>query len=244
MKLLTPRARGQSVWAFSSSFGGGLVAGDQTELAIEIGKRASCFVGTQASTKVYRNPAGLPSGHRTSAKLDDGAFLVFAPDPVQAFAQSSYTQRQEFFLRKDSSLVLLDWVTGGRTARGERWEMDFYHSRSDVFVEDRRVFVDSLLLEPEMGSLKGAHRLGRFNCVATVTFLGPATESARSRLLSRVADEPVVRQAECLLCASQITDGIVARLAGSETEKIGRIIREFLSPTTELLGDDPWARKW
>lgn len=244
MKLLTPRSRGQSVWAFTSSFGGGLVAGDQTEFAIEVGREARCFVGTQASTKVYRNPSGLPSGHRTSAKLEAGAVLVFAPDPVQAFAQSSYTQRQEFFLQKDSSLILVDWVTAGRTARGERWDMDFYHSRSDVFVDDRRVFVDSLLLEPEVGSLKGTHRLGRFNCVATVAFFGPATESARARVLARIAEEAVVRQAECLMSGSPIADGVVARFAGSETERVGRMMQEFLRPMTELLGDDPWARKW
>ena len=32
MKLLTPRSRGLSAWACTSSFGGGLVAGDQTQL--------------------------------------------------------------------------------------------------------------------------------------------------------------------------------------------------------------------
>jgi len=30
LKLLTPRSRGQSVWAYTSSFGGGFVAGDET----------------------------------------------------------------------------------------------------------------------------------------------------------------------------------------------------------------------
>ena len=37
MKLLTPRSRGKSVWAYTSSFGGGLVAGDQTKLEMKFG---------------------------------------------------------------------------------------------------------------------------------------------------------------------------------------------------------------
>src|SRR4029453_14212228 len=92
MKLLTPRSRGRSVWAYGSSFGGGLVAGDQTRLDLQLGPGARCFLGTQASTKVYRNPGLRPCGHETDAILAAGSLLVFAPDPVQAFAQSSYTQ--------------------------------------------------------------------------------------------------------------------------------------------------------
>src|ERR1700743_2023110 len=47
LKLLTPRARGQSVWAYTSSFGGGFVAGDETRLDLRIGSGARCFLGTQ-----------------------------------------------------------------------------------------------------------------------------------------------------------------------------------------------------
>src|SRR3954469_674088 len=80
MKLLTPRSRGESVWAYTSSFGGGLVAGDQTQLDLQIGKDSRCFVGTQASTKIYRNPTSLPSGHVTRATLEENSLLVFLPD--------------------------------------------------------------------------------------------------------------------------------------------------------------------
>ena len=108
MKLLTPRSRGQSAWAYTSSFGGGLVAGDQTELKLRLGKNARCFLGTQASTKVYRNPVGRACGHVTLAKLAENSLLVFAPDSVQPFANSRYAQRQEFRLADNAGLVLVD----------------------------------------------------------------------------------------------------------------------------------------
>ncbi|HMP84976.1 MAG TPA: urease accessory protein UreD, partial [Verrucomicrobiota bacterium] len=98
MKLLTPTARGKSAWAYTSSFGGGLVAGDKTQLHVTVSAGARCFLGTQSSTKVYRNPAALPCEHTTHATVSEDALLVFAPEPVQAFADSHYSQRQEFFL--------------------------------------------------------------------------------------------------------------------------------------------------
>src|SRR5689334_24566336 len=83
LKLLTRRARAESVWADTSNFGGGLLAGDQTTLQVRMGAGARCFFSTQATTKVYANPAGRPSTHRTHAVLEPGALLVFAPDRVQ-----------------------------------------------------------------------------------------------------------------------------------------------------------------
>src|SRR5882757_526606 len=97
LKFLIPRPRGPSVWAYLSSLGGGMVAGDETGMDLEVGERACCFISTQASTKVYRNPDSRPCSHWVEAKLAAGSLLVYAPDPIQAFAGSSYTQRQKFF---------------------------------------------------------------------------------------------------------------------------------------------------
>jgi hypothetical protein len=98
LKILVPRPRGPSVWAYFSSFGGGLVAGDETSVTLDIGEQSRCFISTQASTKVYRNLESRPCGHQLAATLGANSLLVFAPDPVQAFAGSSYAQRQTFHL--------------------------------------------------------------------------------------------------------------------------------------------------
>src|SRR5260221_2506152 len=113
LKLLMPRSRGQSVWAYTSSFGGGLVAGDQTRLELILGDETRCFMGTQASTKIYRNPHSRPCGHVTEAHLGAGALLGFAPDPLQAFQESSFHQSQIFHLASNSGLVLVDWFSAG-----------------------------------------------------------------------------------------------------------------------------------
>jgi urease accessory protein len=245
LKLLTPRSRGQSVWAYTSSFGGGLVAGDQTRLDLRIGSGARCFLGTQASTKIYRNPAALPSGHETRVALEAGSLLVFAPDPVQAFAGSIYAQRQEFQLATDASLVLLDWFTSGRVARGERWEFNRFQSRNDIFVNDLRVFLDSLLLTPDDGGvLTAPHRMGRFNCLATLLLIGPAVRDFASRLLDQISKEPVTRRATLVASASPVAGGAVLRIAGEDVESVGQELHRQLACLRDLLGDDPWARKW
>ena len=133
MKLLTPRSRGLSVWSYTSSFGGGLVAGDQTHFEVRIRRAARCFVGTQSATKIYRNPGRQPCGHVTRAVLEEDSFLAFMPSPVQPFADSCYAQKQTFYLAPGAGLVLLDSFTAGRMACGERWAFAQFSSRNEVF---------------------------------------------------------------------------------------------------------------
>jgi len=244
MKLLTPRARGQSIWAYTSSFGGGLVAGDQTQVEIKLGPETRCFLGTQASTKVYRNPSNLPCGHQTHARIDGGSTLIFAPDPVQAFEEASYQQEQEFDLAADASLALVDWMSCGRAARGERWAFDRFSSRNVIHVGGETVFLDALELDPADGSLTAPHRTGRFNCLGLLLLIGPALRPAAERLLTDIGNRPVERQGGLVCSASAVRDGAVLRFAGESVEAVGRELHHHLSPTAELLGDDPWARKW
>ncbi|MEY2466308.1 MAG: urease accessory protein [Verrucomicrobiota bacterium] len=244
LKLLTPCSRGKSVWAYASNFGGGLVAGDETELELRVGVGARCFFGTQASTKIYRNPSDLPCSHITRANVENDALLVFAPDAVQAFAGSAYTQRQEFHLNTGAGLVLLDWFTSGRAACGERWVFKSFQSRNEVFLNGHRMFLDSLLLDPADGELAAAHRLGRFNCMAMLLMIGLPMRSAAEKILNMVSEEPVGKRESTVCSASPVPEGVVFRIAGEDVETVGSALHRHLAFVQDFLGDDPWARKW
>jgi len=244
IKVLVPKARGVSAWAFTSSFGGGMVGGDQTQVDLQVGPLARCYVGTQASTKIYRNPRRAACSHFTRARLQAQSLLVFAPDPVQAFADSTYAQRQEFHLEKGASLVLLDWFNSGRAARGERWAFSTFRSRNEVFLEGERIFLDSILLDPSAGPLDAPMRAGRFNCFATLLITGEACRATAEQILKSIQMRPVQQKSPLLVSASSIRAGVVLRVAGEQVEEVGREIYGHLALVRELLGDDPWARKW
>lgn len=244
LKLLTPCPRGQSVWAYVSNFGGGLVAGDETRLDLRLGPQTRCFMGTQASTKVYRNPLQLPCSHTTNATLGDGSLLVFAPDAVQAFAGSNYRQHQEFHLTQNAALLLVDWFTSGRAARGERWAFNHFQSRNDVFLDGRRIFVDSILLDANSGPIDSQHRTGRFNCFAMMFLTGELLREAAAAVMAEVSSRTVNRSANLLCAASPVSDGTVLRIAGEDTESVSHELKRHLKSLSALLGDDPWSRKW
>jgi urease accessory protein len=244
LKLLTPRSRGESVWAYTSSFGGGFVAGDETRLDLRIGKDARCFLGTQASTKIYRNPRQRACGHVTHAIVEENALLVFAPDPVQPFADSSYTQRQAFQLGAGAGLVLVDWFTSGRAARGERWAFKRFQSRNEVFLSGERIFMDSVSLDSAADSITSPHRTGRFNCFALMLLIGEPLKHAVATLLETISARPVSQSAALIASASPVRQSAILRMAGESVEQVGRELHHHLKFVSAFLGDDPWARKW
>jgi urease accessory protein len=163
---------------------------------------------------------------------------------VQAFANSTYTQRQEFQLGSGAGLVLVDWFTAGRTARGERWGFRLFDSRNEVFINRCRVFLDSVALDSSEADLKTAHRMARFNCMATLLLVGTPLLVAREALLKNIAELPVEKKSSLVCSASPVREGALLRIAGEDVEQTGHELHRQLAFVSGILGDDPWARKW
>jgi urease accessory protein len=244
LKILLPRSRGPSVWAYLSSYGGGLVAGDETSLDINLGADSRCFVTTQALTKIYRNPRLRPCSHRLGANLEEGSLLVLAPEPIQAFAEATYVQRQEFRMAPSAGLVLVDWFCSGRAARGERWNFTSLQSRNEIFLGEERILLDSLLLDAAQGPLRSVSRMGRFNCLALLVVIGDSLAAQAAQILAGVAARPVEARAPLVVSASPLRQGVLLRVAGERVEEVGREIQRCLGFVPALLHDDPWLRKW
>jgi urease accessory protein len=241
LRLLTPGNHGRAAWIYTSSHGGGLVDGDHTVLEIHVGEDAAAFVSTQASTKIYRSPRGTSAEVR--ARIEPDGLLVVAPDPVVCFARSRYRQLQQFDLADRAALVLLDWVSSGRHAAGERWAFDEYHGQIVVRLNGRLLVHDALALRAADGDL--AARIGRFNVLAVGLLVGTALRPVAASLVSRVSQGAAVRGSDLLVAASAVgDDGCVVRIAGCSVEHVGRTIRELLGFLPAILGDDPWTRKW
>ena len=241
LRLLTPENHGRAAWVYTSSYGGGLVDGDRVELDVEVGTGAAAYLSTQASTKVYRGERGAATDLHATVAAD--GLLIVMPDPVVCFAASRYSQTQRFDVASGANVIVVDWLSSGRTASGERWQFDEYVSRLRVHVDGTLVVHDALALRAADGDL--ATRLGRFDVVAMVLVLGSDLKGQASGIVEQVAQLPVTRRHDLIVGAAPVGDrGCLLRVAGRSVEQVGRVIRDHLAIVPSMLGDDPWARKW
>jgi len=240
LQILSPRRRGQSAWAVLSSHGGGLVSGDQIALSVEVREGATGLVTTQAEGKVYRSAAR--SQFLVEACVHAGGVLAFLPDAVSCFAGARYAQGQRFTLATNASLLFVDAITAGRTARGERWALERYLSRNEVTVGGGLLLRDALELGP--GGVPLAERMGAFQVFALAVLIGPAFAVAARSLLQQISSTAPERRAPLRVTASPLAEGVLLRYGAERVEDLGAALRNHLSFLSNHLEEDPFSRRW
>jgi len=172
------------------------VGGDVVNLAVDVQAGARLSVVTQGHTKIFKSPSSdIVTRQTMRVDIATGAALCLLPDPVQPFEDSVYEQTQVFRMATGASLCLLDWVTQGRTARGEDWSFVRWVGRNEVWnvggggatlkdEKDGRLLVrDAVILDskhhqhdhPQMKSLREAmHAMG---VVGTLILRGPLVKA-------------------------------------------------------------------
>ena len=196
LKLVSPSpsAGQKSVLVFLLTYGGGLVGGDQVHLVIDVKPNAKLSIVTQGHTKIFKSPSrDVITRQRLQVKIEAGAGVCLLPDPVQPFGGSVYEQSQIFTLEDGASLCLLDWVSAGRTARGEDWDLGAWSGRNEVWAasdaggKSRLLLRDNLSLEgdkidaQEKFLKKKMHELGIFG---TLVLKGPLVDCLASFFLA------------------------------------------------------------
>ena len=235
LRLLTPRSRGPGAVVFTSTFGGGMLDGDEVSIDVSVAAGARAGLFSQGPTRVFRSPSGVRSA-LTARVAADGA-LVLAPDPVACFADARFEQRTTVDLAPGGSLVLQEVLSAGR----DGFRLSRYHSAISVRREGRALIDEALLLDQAHGPV--AARLGRFKAVATLIVIGPRFQELREAASRRVESVALSREAALVQAASPLgDDGLVLRVAGETLEEVQRALRGHLRTIPAFLGNDPWRR--
>jgi urease accessory protein len=203
LKLISPTASAdhKSVLVFLLSYGGGLVAGDAVNLFITVHDAARLSVVTQGHTKIFKSAfPDIVTRQTLQVHVHNQAALCLLPDPVQPFESSVYAQTQIFNLAPRASLCFLDWVTQGRSARGEDWSFIRWTGRNEVWlqsdnksVKDRLLVRDTVILSGPDSAILGRplretmHKLGVFG---TLILRGELTKSVGDFFLAEFAALP------------------------------------------------------
>ncbi|XP_009143710.1 urease accessory protein D isoform X2 [Brassica rapa] len=238
------------VWIYSITYGGGIVSGDSISCEFTIGDDCTAVLTTQSSTK---------------ARIGRESLLVVVPDPVTCFSTARYYQKQNFRLVSDSNLVLVDWITSGRHANGEKWDFEFYKSINNVYLEDDKpLFLDTVLLE-KRNIQSIAERMQDYHAIAMVILFGPKLRELQKQVQENVKSmmseelqisygsrrhNPDSRVRNGFMKPEFIAScstfgpegkGVVVRIASDSTESVYNFLRQQLGDLEPLLGQSPYA---
>eukprot|EP00037_Helgoeca_nana_P020057 m.198016 g.198016 ORF g.198016 m.198016 type:complete len:602 (-) comp25113_c0_seq1:15-1820(-) len=110
-----------------SGHGGGLLGGDTYAVDVDVGDAATLLLQSQSATKVFQRREATnfrPTQTRTTISVGNGGLVVLAPDCIVPFRNSELHAALDLELRSPTaSAVVVDAVSAGRVALGERWHL-------------------------------------------------------------------------------------------------------------------------
>jgi urease accessory protein len=137
-----------------------------------VNQGAALTVSGQSATKIYASTGGASSEVSTVLRVDRGATLWWLPGDIIPFRDAIYAARTEVFLDEGARFALLEIITLGRLAMGERdaYQRLDLHLRIDV--AGKPVFIERSILDPRERplSLIGSH--GDFACSGLLVAVG------------------------------------------------------------------------
>lgn len=222
------------------NIGGGLVAGDQAAITIDIGPGAKALVTSQAAEKVYRS-SGPVTRVDTRLTVGDAAWLEWCPQETILFDQARLCRSLTLDIAATGQAMLGEMVVLGRLASGERARSGLLHERIRIHRAGEPVWRDSFRLagdyEPVIQAPAG---LGRARAVATFVHAAPDAPS-RLDLARELIESATVRSG-----ATVVNGLLVARFLAHDPLALRRAFASFWSRFRHAVAGLPRAmpRLW
>ncbi|KAL6702849.1 hypothetical protein ACN47E_000876 [Coniothyrium glycines] len=212
---------------FLLTYGGGIVAGDAIDLHVDLDRNTRLILLTQGSTKIFNTPdPKIVSKQHMAVQFKHDAALLYLPDPVQPFASTAFSQSQTYYLQEEQgNLCVCDWVTSGRSARGENWDIYEYRSRNEVWTTEltgkkRLMLRDNLILDKHgHTNMQLSARMDGFSVFGTLIIRGPVFAALAKFFLDEFEAMPRIG-------GRNWGDTALPELSGPEQRRAERLRRE------------------
>ncbi|PNZ73994.1 urease accessory protein UreD, partial [Mammaliicoccus stepanovicii] len=111
---------------YLSNVGGGYLDGDRYRMQIDIKDNAELSLTTQGATKIYKTLKDCVKQYQTF-NLGENAYLAFVGDPIIAYKNADFYQKNIFKLQATSALFYTDILTPGYDEQGDTFTYTQLH---------------------------------------------------------------------------------------------------------------------
>jgi urease accessory protein len=208
---------------------GGIVAGDQLFVQVDVASGARALVTTPAATKFYRSE-GRVAEQRQLLRVSTGASLEWLPQETIVFGTAQARTRTRVELEPGAVFLGWDIVCLGRAASGDHFAagrlnqaFEIWQGARPLWIERSDFDADGPVRQAAWG-LAGQRVFGTFVCSA---HSAAAVTAARSAVESDLERE--------LFSVTQTRFAIVCRYLGGSTERARQVFSQVWAALRPLL---------
>ena len=194
---------------------GGVVGGDRLSSNFHLQPNAKALITSAAASKLYRSN-GLESQQNIDIKLESGANLEWLPQETIIFDGAIYQQNLRVELAPEASILLWEITRFGRTARGEKFLSGKWRSHTEIWQQNRPLWIDRQLLIGGEKMLQSPHGLAGKPVVATLAWIGQPITAELLEKVRALLSEATIYPGNTI-GVTRIPNGLLCRYRGDST---------------------------
>jgi urease accessory protein len=194
----------------------GILDEDEYNLKLELGESSSLQLHTQSYQRLFNMKKGAKQ--LMEVHLQKGSSFVFLPHPSVPHENSVFITTNKFYLSEGCRLIWGEILTCGRKLNGEVFLFSKYHSLTEVFISNKLIIKENLLMQPLLIDPNAIGQLEGFTHQASFIFLDEATDCIA---VADSAHEYLLLQGEIVFgITAAPVNGLIIRLLGYKAEQL------------------------
>jgi urease accessory protein len=221
----------------------GILDGDEYQINIELDEESRLHLENQSYQRLFQMKTG--ASQTLQVKMQRGSHLKYLQHPVVPHESSKFVSKNRIYLQNDCSLLWGEVLTSGRKLNGESFIFSSYHNITEIFLNDKLVVKENLLIKPSMLDIQSIGMLEGFTHQATLICLNehlPVKD-----LIQMIRKDFDNKEIEFGITELSV-NGLIIRMLGNKAEqlfdlnkKFAAVLETYMKPKTINLTDIKYA---
>lgn len=201
----------------------GVLDGDVYAMSLALGEGCRLSLETQAYQRLFQMQTG--ASQQLRVQMAKNSFFSYLPHPVVPHRASAFAATNHIFMEENCTLLWGEVLSCGRMLNGEVFQFSSYHSCTSIYLKNKLVVKENLLLRPQQVSTSTLGQMEEFTHQATLLYLD---EHVDVKHLADAAAAMLEQQPQVAFGASALpVNGLVVRLLGYKAEQLFQFIKKL-----------------
>ncbi|MES1023746.1 urease accessory protein UreD [Gloeocapsa sp. BRSZ] len=200
---------------------GGVVGGDKLSLNFHLQQNAHTLITTAAASKIYRSN-GWEARQNIQVQVDSNACLEWFPQETIVFNGAIYRQDLRVELAPGATWTGWEITRFGRSARGEKFLQGNWRSHTEVWQQQRPLWIDRQQLRPDAKVIDSPHGLAGKSIIGSFVWIG---QPVSPNVVEKVRMLSTLNQGEAGV--TRLTTGLLCRYRGDSTTEVRQWFTEI-----------------
>lgn len=212
----------------------GILDGDHYNMKIKVVTGCSLQLHTQSYQRLF--PMKQGASQELNLFMETDSSFCYLPHPSVPHQASHFTSKTKINVSRNCKLIWGEILTCGRTLNGEQFTFSKYHSLTEIFLQERLVIKENLLLQPLCMDVTGIGQLEGYTHQASLIYLDEV--AAVQVLMNGLHDLLLPEEGVCFGITALPVNGFIVRMLGYKAEQLHGLLKKLVRQLRNKTGTE------